>query len=107
MGVVICAILGVVGNLYPKQKYSNVARSFDRWIPSAENVLATSIVEDLVNCFILEEHSYIGNSETELNKKAMGYSFPMGRFTRVKRCIKIPYCLSETIHVPGHFACAK
>lgn len=40
-------------------------------------------------------------------KKAMGHSFPMGGFTRVKSCIKIPYCLSETIHVPGHFARTK
>lgn len=69
MGDGICAILGVVRNLYPKPNYSNVARSFERWIPSAENLLATSIVEDFVNCFILKEHSYIGNSETELNKK--------------------------------------
>ena len=107
MGVGICAILGVVGNLYPKQNYSNVARSFDRWIPSAENVLATSIVKDLMNCFILEEHSYTGNSETELNKKAMGHSFPMARFTRVKRCIKIPYRLSEVTQMPGRFACTR
>lgn len=100
----ICAILGVVGNLYPKQNYSSVARSFDRWIPSAENVLATSIVEDLVNCSILIEHSYIGNLKTQLSQtKAMGHSFTMARFIRIKRCIKILYHLSEVILVPGHF----
>lgn len=63
------------GNLSPNQNYSNVARSFDRWIPSVENVLATSIAEDLVNCFILEEHSSIGNSETHLNQKQWDIAF--------------------------------
>lgn len=104
----ICAILGVVGNLYPKQNYSSVARSFDRWIPSAENVLATSIVKDLVNSFILIEHSYISNLETQLSQnKAMGHSFPMARFIRVKRCINFLYHLSEVVLVPGHFVCTR
>jgi len=97
MGVGICAALGVVENLYPKQNYSNIARSFDRWIPSAEIVLATSTVKDFVDCFVLKE-SFDFNLEIELNQnKAMGYSFPMGRFTRVKRCVKIPEHLSEII----------
>lgn len=52
------------------QDYSNVTKSFDRHVLSAENVLATSIVVDFMNCFLLEEHSYIGNSEVELRGKA-------------------------------------
>lgn len=52
------------------QDYSNVAKSFDRLILSAENVLATSIVEDFVSCFLLEKHSYIGIQRQNSGEKS-------------------------------------